>query len=136
MGWQRETGVAEVDPKHVTARADLFRGVQCPGSGAGSEIENALAFGEQTDPAVDLLQLVDRTSRVAFAPRATPVVILLAAAAQLALFGGFRSLCRRLVLDGALGKRNGCLLDRALQGKDPVARTRNAAFDQNDVLVR
>ena len=83
VGWQRETGVAEVDPKHVPARADLFSGVECPGTGAGSEIQNALAFGEQTDPAVDFLQLVDRTSRVAFAPRAPPVVILLAAAAQL-----------------------------------------------------
>lgn len=136
VGWQRETRVAEVDTENATARADLFSCVKCPGSGAGSEIEDALAFRKQTDAAVDLLQLVDRSSRVAFAPCATPVVILLAAAAQLALVGGFRSLWRGFLLDGALGKGDRRLLDGALQGKDPVAWARNAAFDQNDVLVR
>jgi len=65
------------------------------------------------------------------------VVILLAAAAQLALVGGFRRLCGGLFFfDRALGKRHRCLLDGALQGQETVAGTGNAAFDQDDVLVR
>jgi hypothetical protein len=90
LGRQRYLGIVEVDSKHLAGRPDALRGIQRPRARTCSEIENALALFEQTDASIDFLKLVDRASRVAFASRAAPVVILLAARGQLALFGSFR----------------------------------------------
>ena len=132
LGWQRNPGILEIDPQYAAARPDTLRCVQRPGARARPEIENALALLEQTNAFVDLLELVDRASRVAFAPRSASEVILLAARGQLALFGGFR---RGFFFGRRLRKRHGRLLDGALHRDKTVARTRNAAVDEDDVLV-
>lgn len=133
---QRGFMLVQIDPEDASTRPDALRGVQSPGPRACSQVEDALPLFEQTEPSIDLLQLVDRACGIAFTPRPAPVAILLPPGGQLALVGR-RSFfgCGRLFFDWRIRKRHGGLLDCSLDGYEPVACARDAAIHEYDVLL-
>lgn len=93
LGLRRERDIRalEIDPEDASRLPHTLSSIERPRAWARSEVEHSLALLEQTEPAVDFLQLVDGAGRIALAPCATTVVVLLSPGGQLALLCRFRS---------------------------------------------